>query len=323
MALIKNEKRQGQADISQGRATGEAYFFGDYRLCPDTRELSRNGQPIDVQDKVFSLLAYLVENHDRAVPREELVESIWAGKPLSETVLSRCVMKARRAIGDDCDSPQFIRTIRAFGYRFVGEVMIKALEECASGKLAFSQSDGMASGPLESALLAKTSGSTRVRKWPIVLMIAVLLTLGIGTGLMVQPPSESQTKTASEQKKPKPVDLALMPVESGSGTTQDLSEPVTMLLDRGLSKVPWLNVMSLSSSSEVNLADYPSHCILSTSLNQTAGNYEISYTLEIPGRPTMKGEISGDNPFLLADEIIVMMGKMTRKMSLSGELDHL
>jgi DNA-binding winged helix-turn-helix (wHTH) protein len=76
------------------------------------------------QCRAFDLLVYLLENRDRAVSKEELLESIWPGQFISETVMSSAVMKARKAVGDDAHSQSVIKTLHGYGYRFVAEVKI-------------------------------------------------------------------------------------------------------------------------------------------------------------------------------------------------------
>lgn len=97
---------------------GTIYRFGEYELCPQTRDLLRNGKRVKIQERIFCLLSYLVANSDRAITKDELIDAVWEGKPVSETVIPRAVMKARRAIGDNGDLPKSIRTIRGYGYRF-------------------------------------------------------------------------------------------------------------------------------------------------------------------------------------------------------------
>jgi hypothetical protein len=69
------------------------------------------------------VLAYLVERHDRVVPKDELIEHLWPEKYISEAALHSRLMSARRAIGDSGDAQRLIRTIHGRGYRFVGEVI--------------------------------------------------------------------------------------------------------------------------------------------------------------------------------------------------------
>jgi TolB-like protein len=98
------------------------YRFGDVTLDPDSRELARGGVPARIEPKVFDLLRYLIEHRGRAVDKDELQERIWPGVVVTEASLTRCVMKARRAVGDEDRPHRVIRTVHGFGYRFVAEL---------------------------------------------------------------------------------------------------------------------------------------------------------------------------------------------------------
>ncbi|MEO7644143.1 MAG: winged helix-turn-helix domain-containing protein [Burkholderiaceae bacterium] len=71
---------------------------------------------------MFNLLAYLVQHRDRIVPRQELLDSLWRGKVVSESALSSCVKAARHAIGDNGEDQRCIATIQGRGYRFIASV---------------------------------------------------------------------------------------------------------------------------------------------------------------------------------------------------------
>lgn len=96
--------------------------FGDCELDPARHELRRGGQVVEIQPRVFDCLRYLVENHERNVGKQELQDRVWTGQVVTDAAMTRAIMKARRAIGDDGDSPRWIRTLHARGYRFVGPV---------------------------------------------------------------------------------------------------------------------------------------------------------------------------------------------------------
>ena len=53
-------------------------------LDADLRELSRAGEPIAVEPQVFDLLIYLVENRDRVVTKDDLIETVWDGRIVSD-----------------------------------------------------------------------------------------------------------------------------------------------------------------------------------------------------------------------------------------------
>src|SRR5262245_54924569 len=73
-------------------------------------------------------MTMLVENRHRMVPREELIESIWSGRAVSDSVLSSRIKSARQALDDDGNAQRLIRTVHGQGFRFAGHVESKAAE---------------------------------------------------------------------------------------------------------------------------------------------------------------------------------------------------
>ncbi len=96
--------------------------FASCELDLDRQELRRSGEPVHVEPQVFDLLAHLVRNRDRVVSKDELIETIWGGRIISEAALSSRINAARRAVGDTGEDQALIRTMHKRGFRFVAEV---------------------------------------------------------------------------------------------------------------------------------------------------------------------------------------------------------
>lgn len=99
-----------------------SYRFAGVTLDLESRELIRDGARVQVEPKVWDLLVHLLENRGKAVDKDELQDRIWQGLVVTEASLTRAVMKARRAVGDEARPHRVIRTIHGFGYRFVANV---------------------------------------------------------------------------------------------------------------------------------------------------------------------------------------------------------
>ena len=92
-------------------------------LDPERRELKRASatrSPIGPQ--VFDLLLFLVENRERVVSKDDLLEAVWGGRIVSESTITSHINAARTAIGDNGQEQRFIRTVARKGFRFVGDV---------------------------------------------------------------------------------------------------------------------------------------------------------------------------------------------------------
>jgi TolB-like protein len=98
------------------------YEFDAYVLDIDRRELRRAGQLIAIEPQVFDLLAYLLGHRDRVVTKDEILDSVWHGRIVSESTLTSRINSARAAIGDNGKVQRLIKTLRHKGLRFVGAV---------------------------------------------------------------------------------------------------------------------------------------------------------------------------------------------------------
>ena len=102
------------------------YFFEDFVLDPDRRELRRGGSAIAVQPQVFDLLEYLITNRGRVVSKDDILQAVWSGRIVSESALTTRINAARIAVSDDGDQQRLIRTLPRKGIRFIGVVQERA-----------------------------------------------------------------------------------------------------------------------------------------------------------------------------------------------------
>jgi TolB-like protein len=98
------------------------YYFNDFTFDPDRRELRRGQQQIALEPQVFDLLEFLIRARERVVSRDELLDTVWRGRTVSDATLSSRVNAARVAVGDTGEAQRLIRTLPRKGIRFVGEV---------------------------------------------------------------------------------------------------------------------------------------------------------------------------------------------------------
>ena len=69
------------------------------------------------------MLVYLIRHQDRVVTRDELLEHCWPGTFVSESALTQCLTRVRKAVGDHRDGPPLIKTAHGQGYRFVASLL--------------------------------------------------------------------------------------------------------------------------------------------------------------------------------------------------------
>jgi len=98
------------------------YTSYDVVLEPARWSLRVGSELVTPEPKVFELLSYLMRHHGRLVSKAELLDSLWAGDVVGESVLTRCVSCARKLLSDDSKTPRFIRTVHGRGYEFIAPV---------------------------------------------------------------------------------------------------------------------------------------------------------------------------------------------------------
>lgn len=132
------------------------YRFLDITLDPERLELRRAGVLVEVEPQVFSLLICLIENRDRVVTKDELIEAVWNGRIVSEATISSRISAARTAVGDDGKAQAVIKTFPRRGFRFVAETQEPRDEASSSAAAAPSYPRG------QKVRFCKSTDGTRI-----------------------------------------------------------------------------------------------------------------------------------------------------------------
>jgi DNA-binding winged helix-turn-helix (wHTH) protein len=94
--------------------------FGDFVLDSDARQLRRKDVEVRLSPKAFDLLRALVTRRPDVVSKRDLMALIWPDTFVVEANLNVVIAEIRRALGDDRQSPRFVRTVHGVGYAFCG-----------------------------------------------------------------------------------------------------------------------------------------------------------------------------------------------------------
>jgi two-component system, OmpR family, response regulator MprA len=93
-----------------------ALVVGDLRLNPDTREVSRGDRRLELTNREFELLEFLMRNERLVVSRERLLEDVWGYDPLAMTnTIDVFVSNLRRKL-EEGGEPRLLETKRGAGY---------------------------------------------------------------------------------------------------------------------------------------------------------------------------------------------------------------
>lgn len=112
-------RRAGRTSVE---SASDKLTAGGITINTSLREVSRDGQQVELTLKEYELLLYLLKNRSRVVSREELLTKVWGIDFVGETrTLDMHIGTLRKKLSDDADNAHFIKTVRGIGYRFIGE----------------------------------------------------------------------------------------------------------------------------------------------------------------------------------------------------------
>src|SRR5215217_6444335 len=119
------------------------YSFAEFVIDLNQQELRRMGEVVHIEPQVFDVIVHLVRNHDRIVSKDELIETIWNGRIISEAALSSRINGARRALGDNGTDQALIRTLHKRGFRFIGDVQTISAPDAEPEQARFVPASGL------------------------------------------------------------------------------------------------------------------------------------------------------------------------------------
>ena len=90
--------------------------FKDIVINKSSRSVKRNGNEISLTNKEYELLMILVDNKDKVVTREELLEKIWGYGYEPETNVTDVYVRYLRTKLNNENKEEYIQTVRSVGY---------------------------------------------------------------------------------------------------------------------------------------------------------------------------------------------------------------
>ena len=118
--------------------------FADCELDVDRQELRRDGEVVAIEPQALRVLLALVENRDKVLAKNDLLDMVWGDRFVSESALTTQIKALRRAVGDTGRDQQIIKTIHGQGYMFVASV--------AEGDDSAPEHGGIRTGPVIAVL---------------------------------------------------------------------------------------------------------------------------------------------------------------------------
>jgi phosphate regulon transcriptional regulator PhoB len=96
-----------------------AYDKGALKIDFRTYEVFARGQPVKLTLKEFELLRFLVQNSNRVLSRDQLLDRVWGGETfVTPRTVDVHIRRLRKAVEQDDRKPKWILTLRGVGYKF-------------------------------------------------------------------------------------------------------------------------------------------------------------------------------------------------------------
>lgn len=110
-AALRRTVRTGPTDV---------YFFDGVNVDFTKMEVARNGEQVGLTAQEFKTLKFLVQNAERVITRDELLNEVWGyhNYPSTRTVDNH-ILKLRQKLEPDPANPVHFRTVHGVGYKFV------------------------------------------------------------------------------------------------------------------------------------------------------------------------------------------------------------
>jgi two-component system response regulator MtrA len=121
-ALIDALIRASRGPVSLGLASREARFcFGDVEVDLHFRRVTRGGNELALTPREYELLVELARGNGAPVSNAHLTHAVWTGRVGAESrTIAQHVAELRAKLEQVPSRPQYLLTVRKFGYRLLG-----------------------------------------------------------------------------------------------------------------------------------------------------------------------------------------------------------
>jgi DNA-binding response OmpR family regulator len=107
-AVLRRSGRTGDGE------RGDVLALGPVTLVHSSREVRVDGEEVELTQREFDLLEYLLRHTGQVVTRDQLLETVWGFRSLGETrTVEVHIAQVRKKLGH----PDLIRTVRGLGYK--------------------------------------------------------------------------------------------------------------------------------------------------------------------------------------------------------------
>lgn len=106
--------------VARLAAVPDSFSFDDIAVNFTTMELTQDGQPVALTAQEFKVLKFFIQNQDRVISREELLDEVWGYQSYPSTrTVDNHILRLRQKLEKDPSHPLHFKTVHGAGYKFV------------------------------------------------------------------------------------------------------------------------------------------------------------------------------------------------------------
>ena len=94
---------------------------GKFVILQEERKVLKDGQEIEQTPIEYALLRFFMENTNKAVHRDEILQNVWGDSYVGDfKIVDVNIRRIRQKIEDDPSNPKYIEKVWGYGYRWSG-----------------------------------------------------------------------------------------------------------------------------------------------------------------------------------------------------------
>lgn len=114
-------RRMNIADVKTEVADEDKITSGIFTILQNERKLMKRNQEIELTPIEFALVKYFMENANKAIHRDEILQNVWGYNYVGDfKIVDVNIRRIRQKIEDDPSNPRFIEKVWGYGYRWWG-----------------------------------------------------------------------------------------------------------------------------------------------------------------------------------------------------------
>ncbi len=254
--------------------------IGEWRVDPDSGEISRRGETVHVEVRTMKVLMCLAHRAGSVVSINDLLEAGWEGVAVSPDSVYQAIASLRRVLGDDPREPRYIANVPRLGYR-----MVAAIEPWVDDAARVASESNASKNGAQA-----TAGSRVQAKWVVAIVVLLGAAIVVTWAFLIRSRVAGSASGASVLASQNQRSIAVLPFldltdgmkeeEFADGMTEELIDRLSKISDF---RVPAAAVSFYYKGKQVPLADMAKQMnvvyVLDGSVRKSSARFRVAARL--------------------------------------------